>query len=106
MSQSDETRRGRRRTARQLGRDETWAESGKWGCQAIDVAGVRYRRCLTPWLTGVIRASAGEKLARRSVLSIARVVAPRPFTLYCGMKSSVDDIRRRFDADVDRFANL
>jgi hypothetical protein len=39
-------------------------------------------------------------------LSIARVVAPRPFTLYCGMKSSVDDIRRRFDADVERFSNL
>jgi tRNA (cmo5U34)-methyltransferase len=26
--------------------------------------------------------------------------------LYCGMKSSVDEIRQRFDADVERFSNL
>jgi tRNA (cmo5U34)-methyltransferase len=39
-------------------------------------------------------------------LSIARVVALRPHALYCGMKSSVDEIRRRFDADVERFSNL
>src|SRR6185369_13586616 len=39
--------------------------------------------------------SDGEKLARPRALSIVRVVAPRPLTLYCGMKSSVDEIRRR-----------
>jgi hypothetical protein len=38
-------------------------------------------------------------------LSIAWVVAPPPRALYCGMKSSVDEIRRRFDADVERFSN-
>ena len=48
-----------------------------------------------------------KKLVRQCLLSItARVVASCPNTLYCGMKSSVDEIRRRFDDDVERFSNL
>jgi tRNA (cmo5U34)-methyltransferase len=45
-------------------------------------------------------------VALSCALSIERVVAPRPHALYCGMKSSVDEIRQRFDADVERFSNL
>jgi tRNA (cmo5U34)-methyltransferase len=53
------------------------------------------------------RSGDGEKLVRPCALSIAaQVVASRPIALYCGMKSSVDEIRRRFDADVERFSNL
>jgi tRNA (cmo5U34)-methyltransferase len=34
------------------------------------------------------------------------IVGGAGHALYCGMKSTVDEIRRRFDADVERFSNL
>jgi tRNA (cmo5U34)-methyltransferase len=56
---------------------------------------------------------AAAKLARPVALSICRpaapeawVVPPAPIALYSAMKSSVTEIRERFDADVERFSNL
>jgi tRNA (cmo5U34)-methyltransferase len=44
-------------------------------------------------------------IGRRATLG-AWVVPPAPIALYSAMKSSVTEIRERFDADVERFSNL
>ena len=63
------------------------------------------------WLGGVRRGAV--KVARHAPLSIGalvssgvRVVSLPPFAFYSAMKSSVTEIRERFDADVERFSNL
>jgi len=64
--------------------------------------------CGAVWADG-----AAAKLASLATLSIgacarlgAWVVSLPPIALYSAMKSSVIEIRERFDADVERFANL
>ena len=77
-----------------------------WGCGMRD-AGCGRSNSPTHQLTNSpTHCGPGEKLPPRCGLSIARVVASPLHALYCGMKSSVDEIRRRFDDDVERFSNL
>ena len=53
------------------------------------------------------RGVAASRNWRASARCQSRGLSRRaPHALYCGMKSSVDEIRQRFDADVERFSNL